>query len=120
MNLYNYKGAVCTIKELSELSGIAPATLRDRLRRGYTVDQAVRPVTTYESVERFCDASQWSDWIDVPISDVYQVYWKWCGANGYTPAPIQGFSRHLFALNPWLKTVPNKRGNKSFRVIRKR
>ena len=120
MNHYNYKGFVYTINELSEMSGIAPATLRDRFRRGYSVEQAVRPVTTCDSVEQFNEASHWEDWIGMPVRDLYQIYWKWCMSNGHTPAPIQGFSRHLFALNPWLKTVPNRRGNKSFRVIRKR
>lgn len=120
MNYYNYKGVTYTVKELSEISGIKCATLRDRLRRGYSVEQSIRMVTTSDSVEQFNEASHWEDWIGMPVSDLHQIYWKWCMANGYAAIPIQGFSRHLFALNPWLKTVPNKRGNKSFRVIRKR
>ena len=35
-----FRGQQYTIKELSELSGIQPDTLSDRLRRGYSVEQA--------------------------------------------------------------------------------
>jgi hypothetical protein len=120
MNHYNYKGTVYTITELSEMSGIARATLRDRFRRGYSVEQAIRMVPTSDSVEQFNESSHWEDWVGMPINDLYQIYWKWCVSHEFTPTPIQGFSRHLFALNPWLRTVPNRSGNRSYRVIRKR
>ena len=42
MKFYEYEGQVYTINGLSELSGIQPATLRDRLRRGYSLEQAIR------------------------------------------------------------------------------
>jgi hypothetical protein len=120
MNLYNYKGVSWTIAELAHLSGLAPATIRDRIRRGYSVEQAIRPVAANDTVEQFNEASSWEDWIGMPINDLYTIYWNWCVSRELTPIPKQGFSRHLFALNPWLKTVPTKRGNKSYRIIRKR
>lgn len=120
MNHYNYRGTSYTVKELSEMSGIAPATIRDRIRRGYSVEQAIRYTAANDTVEQFCEASCWEDWIGMPINDLYTIYWKWCVSRELTPSAKQGFSRHLFALNPWLKTVPTKRGNKSYRIIRKR
>jgi hypothetical protein len=120
MNYYNYNGTAYTVNQLSEMSGIAPATIRDRIRRGYSVEQAIKMTAANDSVEQFNQASWWEDWIGMPISDLHKIYYKWCVSNEYTPIAIQGFSRHLMALNPWLKTIPIKQGGKSQRVIRKR
>ena len=120
MKRYEFRGKLHTIKELSEASGIAPATLRDRLRRGYSVEQAVRPVATTDSVEQFCEASWWEDWVGMPISGLFKIYWGWCIQNGYTPLHIQGFSRQLFQMYPNLKTVPIKTLNGCQRLIRER
>lgn len=120
MNIYEYKGIPHTVKQLSEISGIAPATIRDRIRRGYSVEQAIRITATNDGVEQFCSASSWEDWVGMSIEDVHQIYWRWSLSHGYTPISKQGFSRHLFSLNPWLKTVPTKVGNKCFRIVRKR
>ena len=115
---HEFRGKFYTIKELSDLSGLAPATLRDRLRRGYSVEQAVRPKLVDESVEQFCEASWWEDWIDMPISALHKIYWKWCVSHGYTPLPTQPFSRHLMSLNPQIKTVPSRVSGICQRVIR--
>lgn len=120
MNHYEYKGIPHTVKELSEISGIAPATIRDRIRRGYSVEQAVKMTAANDSVEQFCEASSWNDWLGMPMSDLHKIYYKWCISNGYTPLGVQGLSRHIMSLYPWLKTVPTRRGNKCFRIIRKR
>ena len=120
MNRYEYKGNWYTPKELSKLSGIAAHTIRDRLRRGYEVEEAVKVVATHESVKEFCDASLWEDWIGMAISDLYEIYWKWCIQNGYTAIHKQGFSRHLMSMHPMLKIVPTKRGDKCYRLIRMR
>lgn len=115
---HEFRGRFHTIKELSEISGIAPATLRDRLRRGYSVEQAVRVTLINESVEQFADASCYLDWVGMPISDLHEIYWKWCISNGYSPLSTQPFSRHLLSLYPQLKTVPNKTSNGCKRIIR--
>ena len=117
---YEFRGKLHTIKELSEASGIAPATLRDRLRRGYSVEQAVRPTVISESVEQFCEASWWEDWIGMPISDLHKIYWKWCISHGYTVLQTQPFSRQLMQLNQQLKTVPSYQNGKYQRIIRVR
>lgn len=113
-----FRGKLCTVAELSELSGIEHATLRDRLRRGYSVEQAVRPVLIDLSVELFSEASWYEDWIGMPINDLHKIYWKWCISNGYTPLPKQPFSRHLQQLYPQLKTVPIYQQGKYQRVVR--
>ena len=120
MNHYEYRGKPYTVSQLSDMSGVAPATIRDRLRRGYSVEQAVRPIATNDSVEAFCEASSWEDWIGVSINDLHTIYFKWCVSNGHTPTSKQGFSRHLMSLNPWLKVVPIKRGGKCHRIVRRK
>ena len=120
MPTWEVRGQQYTINELSELSGIQPATLRYRLRRGYPVEQAVKPVATNESVEQFAEASYYLDWIGMPINDLHKIYWRWSIEHGYSPLQKQGFSRHLLTLYPQLKTVPNRIDSKCQRVIRLR
>lgn len=117
---YEYKGAAYTINELAEMSGIAQATIRYRLRKGYSVSEAVKMLATDDGVREFVDASCWEDWIGMPISGLYKIYWKWCVSYGYTPLHIKGFSRQLFQMFPNLKTVPNRVDGKCLRVIRMR
>lgn len=123
MERYEYKGNWYTVNELSELSGINQATIRARLRRGYSVDGAIKITPIMESVERFSEASWWEDWVGMSTSDLYKIYWKWCISRGYTTfqiVKIQTFSKQIFQLYPNLKTIPTKRDNKSFRVIREK
>lgn len=115
-----YNGNIYTVKELSELSGIAPATIRDRLRRGYSVEQSIKMATTHDSVEQFCEASWWEDWIGMSVSDLYEIYWKRCVSHQYTPLSKQSFSRHLMQLHPQLKTIPINKCGIYQRVIRVR
>ena len=116
MKRYELNGSWYTVNELSEMCGIKPHTLRDRLRRGYAVDQAIRITAMHESVERFAEASWWQDWLDKPMNDVYYIYWKWCINNDYAPIPKHTFSRHLFQMYPTLKSVPMR----GVRYIRQR
>ena len=118
MNRYYLKDAWYTPNELSEMSGVAPHTIRDRLRRGYSVEEAIKDIPTHTSVKEFVEASYWMDWIGMPINDLHKIYWKWCVSHEFTPITKQGFSRQLFAMNPQLKIVPTKRGNKCCRIIR--
>ena len=120
MARYELKGKWYTPKELAELSGVLPHTIRDRLRRGYSVEEAIKITPTQDSVKEFSDASFYEDWIGMSINDLYEIYWKWCIQNGYTAIQKQGFSRQLLSMYPMLKTVPTKRGDKCFRIIRLR
>lgn len=120
MKFYEYEGEMYTINGLSELSGVQPATLRDRLRRGYSIEQAVKSAPTNDSVVEFSAASYYMDWIGMPISYLYEIYWKWCIRTGYTALQKQGFSRHIMSMYPMLKTVPTYKDGKYHRVIRMR
>ena len=118
---YEYNGKLVSIKELSDRSGIAAHTIRDRLRRGFTIDEAIKIKPTLESVKDFVDASYYQDWIGLSISAVYEIYWEWCTKNGYTDIiQKQGFSRQLMSYFPMLKVVPTRKGDKCYRIIRER
>lgn len=118
MMRYEIKGSWYTVNELAEMSGLLPHTIRDRLRRGYSVEEAIKVTATQDSVKEFCAASCWEDWIGKSVNDLFEIYWGWCMSNGYTPSTKQGFSRQLLSMYPMLKTIPTKRGNRCCRVIR--
>mgnify|MGYP003291541627 CR=1 FL=1 len=120
MAKYELNGHWYTPNELSEISGIAAPTIRDRLRRGYTVEEAIKMVAVSSSVEEFSEASWWKDWIGMATSDLHKIYKEWCVQNGYTPLTKQGFSRQLFKMFPNLKTVPTRLEDRSVRIIREK
>ena len=120
MNLYVYKEQSYTVNQLSEMSGIAPHTLRDRLRRGYSVEEAIKPKPTDDSIKQFCESSWYQDWIGMSTSYLYKIYWKWSVSNGYTPVHIKGFTRQIMSMYPNLKTVPTRKKHECFRIIRER
>lgn len=120
MPKYELNGSWYTTKELSDMSGIKPHTIRDRLRRGYSVKEAIKVVPTQDSVREFGEASLYTDWIGVSINDLYQIYWRWCISNGHTPLQVKGFSRQLMIMYPMLKTVPITRDDGCYRVVRLR
>ena len=120
MAQYKLNDSWYTPNELSEISGIPPHTIRDRLRRGYEVEEAIKPIATHESVREFCESSYWKDWIGLSISYLFEIYWRWSIQHGYSPLQKQGFSRQIMSMHPMLKTVPSKVGDKYQRVIRLR
>lgn len=120
--MYHYNDSWYTIKELAEVSGVGEPTIRDRLRRGYTIEQSVKHVLVDESVEMFNDASWWEDWIGVSTTYLYKIYWNWCvSENRYTPLSQVAFTRQLMSMYPQLKVVSNRKSDGScMRVIRER
>lgn len=118
MAKYELNGRWYTIKELSDLSGIKEHTIRDRLRRGYPLEESLKVTTIHTSVKEFAEHSLYQDWIGMSISDLFKIYWRWSIQNGYSPLQKQGFSRQLMSMYPMLKVVPIKRGEMSHRVIR--
>ena len=120
MARYELNGKWYTPNELSEISGVAAHTIRDRLRRGYPVEEAVKVIPAQNSVREFAEASWYRDWIGMPINDLHKIYWKWCVSHGYTPVGVQGFSRQLLSMYPMLKTIPTTMGDRCCRVIRMR
>ena len=120
MNRYAYRDRMLTVNELSELCGVQPHTLRDRIRRGYSIEQAIRPTPIHDSVEHFCEASYYKDWVGMSINDLYEIYWRWCNQNGYNAITKQGFSRQVRTMYPQLKTIPTGKGLTCKRIIRLR
>ena len=117
MYKYTLKGNNYTIEELSDMSGISQASIRDRIRRGYSVEEAVKEIPTHESVLGFCNASWYQDWIGMSISDLYHIYWKWSVLHDYKPITKQGFSRQIKLMFP-IKIVSTKRVDGCYRIIR--
>lgn len=117
MYKYTLNGIIYTIEELSDMSGIAPPTLRDRLRRGYSPEEAIKPIPTHDSVLGFCNASWYRDWIGMSIHDLYEIYWRWCMVHDYHPITKQGFSRQIKLMFP-IKIVSTKRVDGCHRIIR--
>lgn len=120
MSKYEIKGKWYTINQLSEISGIAAHTIRDRLRRGFSIEEAIKPVATHTSVKEFGEASWYEDWIGMTMDELYKIYWHWCISYGYTPMQKQGFSRQLIKMYPMVYTVPTKTKDGTYRVIRRR
>ena len=120
MARYNFNGQWYTPDELAEMSGVKAHTIRDRLRRGYPVEEAIKVTATQDSVREFGAASYYMDWVGMSISDLFEIYWRWSIQNGYSPLQKQGFSRQLMQIYPMLKTVPTKRGDRCYRIVRLR
>lgn len=119
--MYHYNDSWHSVNELSEMSGVKPATIRDRLRRGYSIEQAVKPILVDESVEMFNEASWWEDWIGMSTLYLYKIYWNWCVSQRYTPLSQISFTRQIMSMYPNLKVVPTrKKDNVCSRVIRER
>lgn len=120
MAKYEFKGGWYTPNQLSEMSGISAHTIRDRLRRGYEVEEAIKMLPIQESIKEFCEASYYPDWIGMAMSDLYEIFFKWCISNGHELVSKQTFTRHIMSMYPMLKIVPTKRGDKCYRIIRLR
>jgi hypothetical protein len=119
--MYHYNDRWYTIKELSDMSGIAATTIRTRLRRGYTLEQSLQHTLVDESVVMFNEASWYEDWIGMSTSYLHKIYWKWCVSNRYTPLSQISFTRQIMQMYPNLKTVPTKnKDGYSSRIIRER
>ena len=117
MLLLQYHGKHYTVEELSELSGIKPATIRDRLRRGYSVEESMQDIPTDDSIKAFTHASWWEDWLNMPISYLHKIYSDWCIENEYTPVNKQRFSMQLMRMYPNLK-VTSKRVGRQYKCQR--
>ena len=120
MKVYEYKGKIYNIEELSFMSGIEKATLRERLRCGYSVEEAMSLSPIKDSVKEFCESSWYEDWIGMSTKYLHEIYFKWCISNGHTPLGQQGFTRQILKLYPQLKTVPTRKETYCCRVIRER
>ena len=120
MRFYEYEGGMYTINDLAEMSGVEAATIRARLRKGHSVEDAVRSHVMDSGVKAFCEASWYRDWIGMSTAYLHKIYWKWCMEHGYAPLHVKGFTRYLMQMYPNLKTVPTRQSTGCCRVIRER
>ena len=120
MKLLEYNGKAYTIEELAFMSGVEKATLRDRLRRGYSVEEAMSMSPIQDSIKEFCESSWYEDWIGMSTKYLHEIYFKWCISHGYKPIQQQGFTRQILKMYPQLKAVPTRKENYCCRIIRER
>ena len=120
MSKHELQGSWYTTNELSEMSGIPAHTIRDRLRRGYSVEESIKDIPIHDSIKEFCNASYYLDWVGMSIDELHTIYWKWCINNHFTALEKRGFSRQINSIYPMLYTVPTTNKDKCSRVIRLR
>lgn len=84
MKNYVYKGKYYNIHELSELSGVKYSTLCERLKNGYSVEEAVALDTRIpDSILEFDSASDYKDWDGMINEELYGDYRQWCSNNDF-------------------------------------
>lgn len=109
MKRFLYKGKLYNLRQLSEVSGIKYSTLAERIKRGYTVEEAVSwDLRVPTSVLEFDSGADYRDWHGVRMSDLYQSYWQWCLTNGHRPESNAHFSRNIRRLHPNIRVVPTR------------
>lgn len=110
-----YKNQVYNAKELSDLTGIKYGTLCDRLRRGYTVEEAIADQQRIpESIIEFVQASHPPDWEGHVNEEIYFQYMRWCENHEpkFEYESIVHFMRSLKKAVPTLRVVPSRIKNK--------
>lgn len=96
MKQYLYNGQLYSGKELAELSGVKYTTLMERIKRGYSVEEAIADGTRVpESILVFCDEYDPADWNGLENGQLYMTYRAWCIENNYIPETQVHFSRSL-------------------------
>lgn len=109
MRHFNYNGQTFTLRELSEFTGIKYTTLSERLKRGYTLEEAIADgCKVPESITEFVNASYPKDWHGLENSELYQIYSKWCSNNGYQKEAMIHFMRMLKRVVPNLRIVQTR------------
>lgn len=104
-----YDGQWFNLSELAEYSGIKYTTLCNRLRRGYTVEDAVHSdARVPDSVKEFMLASHPPDWDGMNNEELYKIYFNWCMKNGFTKESKIYFLRSLRQLLPSMRIVTTR------------
>lgn len=109
MRFYEYRGQMYNARELSDLCGVNYKTLVDRLRRGYSVEEAVADQPRVpDSVIEFELASHPPDWDGMVNEELYRIYHEWCVNNDYVPENSIHFTRSIKRLLPNIRIVPTR------------
>lgn len=123
MRHFLYNDQVFTGKQLAEFTGVSYTTLMERIKRGYTVEEAVESAQKIpESIQAFTEASDYHDWAGLVNSELYKIYRDWCARNDQEPESSVHFTRCIKRIYPNIRIVPtrlNRYGEISYkRVIR--
>lgn len=104
-----YNNQLFNLKELSEFTGIKYTTLSERLKRGYSVEEAITEKSRIpESIEQFVQASYPKDWDGMTNEELYKIYFNWCVRNEHYAESNVHFTRCLKRIVPNLRTVPTR------------
>lgn len=109
MKQYLYKDQLLNGKELAAKCGIKYTTLMERLRRGYTLEEAVQSEPKVpDSILEFDNASDYMQWEGMTNAELYEIYVKWCGNpdHKYSVESDVHFSRCIKQLHPNIRIVP--------------
>lgn len=102
-----YKDQIYNARELADLTGVKYTTLIERLKRGYTVEEAVEyNARIPESIMEFDAASDLQDWDGITTDDLYSIYWKWCNNNHLPKESKVHFVRSIKKLHPEIRVAP--------------
>lgn len=111
MKNFLYKDELYSGKELAAKCGIKYTTFMERIKRGYTVEEAVQ--TDYkipDSIKAFDDASNYFDWNGMTNAELYDIYRKWCMKEDHK-YPVESdvhFGRSIRLLHPNIRIVPTR------------
>lgn len=109
MKFYEYRNQLYTMRELADLTGVNYTTMVERLKRGYTVEEAVADEPRVpDSINAFVEASYPPDWDGMVNADLYKAYAKWCDRNDYRAESNVQFARCVKKVIPTLRTVPSR------------
>lgn len=110
MKMYYYNGDWLNTRQLSEHCNVPYSTLARRLKRGMSVEDAVRtspPIP--ESIIEFDKESDYHDWNKMENTEIYDNYVRWCEKNDYNKVAINYFFRCLKYIHNDIKIVPTKK-----------
>ena len=116
---YWYKDERYSIQELSDISGVDVRLLRNRLAKGYSVEQSLQDNPIHDSILAFDSASYWEEWIGLSSKQLYEQYWKWCVNHDVKPVSHRLLMTQLLPKYN-LHIVPMTVGDKCNRYIRQK
>lgn len=109
MRNYVYKGKYYNVRELSELSGVKYSTLCERLKNGYSVEEAIALDTRIpDSILEFDSASDYKDWDGMINEELYGDYRQWCSNNDFFPESHIHFTKCIKRIHPNIRVVPSR------------
>lgn len=104
-----YKGNLYTGKELADFTGVKYTTLMERLRRGYTVEEAVADESRIPaSVQAFVDEYDVMSLNGQTCKEVFNTYRCFCVIHHLIPETQVHFGKSIKRLLPNFRMVPTR------------